>query len=653
MTGLPTGTVTLLFSDMEGSTRLLTRLGDQYLVALDAQRAILRKAWSEFGGVELGTEGDSFYVVFAIADDAVRAVAHAQRELAGFAWPGGQPVRVRMGLHSGAPIPHDGAYVGIDVHRAARIAGSAHGGQIVVSAATAALVSDALADGLSLRDLGDHRFKDLDRPERVFQLEVEGLDQTFPPLRSVGMSSTLPPIDAALLGREAELVRAFGSIREGRTRLLTLTGPGGTGKTSLAVALARSLVDFSLAVCTSCRSRLSSTSPDMWGSIADVLGLAEGRDESDVTRFSPAASSAYADRQSGADRRRAKVAHRRSSARRAIVVVLATSRRPLHLTAEQEFPFRRSGCPRTEPGRRRPDTPRPRSYSSRQARRVRPGFELDTDNAADIAAICQRLDGVPLAIELAAARSKFLTPARACCLDSAPPRPVDGGARPADRHQTLRDTIEWSYQPAHPRAAALLRRLGVFVGGPTWTPSLPSAATCDDLLIRSTSSADIVDASLAQVVDADDDEPRITMLETIRTFAAEMLDSSAVRRGHSGRGTLRTSRMWSPDAVRATCIGKIIWRRGRSSKPSSRTLWRHSSGRLAEGQGETLERTRQGLRMVARIGSIWGSGGRVDDAMHWLRRAVERGGGMVDADLAVCTATLANYMRFRGEQSRP
>ena len=138
--GLPTGTVTLLFSDMEGSTKLLTRLGDRYVDALDAQRAILRKVWTDWQGTELGTEGDSFFVVFATARDAIGAVAQAQRELAGFAWPGGESVRVRMGLHTGAPIPHDGAYVGIDVHRAARISAVAHGGQIVLSSATASLV---------------------------------------------------------------------------------------------------------------------------------------------------------------------------------------------------------------------------------------------------------------------------------------------------------------------------------------------------------------------------------------------------------------------------------------------------------------------------------------------------------------------------------
>ena len=244
VSALPSGTVTLLFSDMEGSTMLLNRLGDRYVDALDAQRRILRAVWAECDGIELGTEGDSFYVVFAAADHAVRAVV-ARAARPGRAHRGRTtcPFRVRMGLHTGAPLPHDGAYVGIDVHRAARIAASAHGGQIVCSDATAALVADRLPDGVTLRDLGEHRFKDLERPEHVFQLEVAGLDQTFPPLRSLGTSTNLPLADAALLGRDDELEQLSGWIRGGRTRLLTLTGPGGTGKTTLAVELARSLVD--------------------------------------------------------------------------------------------------------------------------------------------------------------------------------------------------------------------------------------------------------------------------------------------------------------------------------------------------------------------------------------------------------------------------
>lgn len=202
VSGLPSGTVSLLFSDIEGSTGLLSRLGPMYADALDGQRRILRQVWAEHGGVELGTEGDSFYVVFATAPDAVAAAVRAQRELARFDWPAGERVRVRIGIHTGNPTPHDGAYVGMDVHRAARIAGAAHGGQVVVSAATAELVASALPASARLRDLGSHQLKDIAQPERLFQAEVDGLVSEFAPLRTLGTSSSLPRPATPLVRRD-------------------------------------------------------------------------------------------------------------------------------------------------------------------------------------------------------------------------------------------------------------------------------------------------------------------------------------------------------------------------------------------------------------------------------------------------------------------
>jgi class 3 adenylate cyclase len=166
MGNLPSGTVTLLFSDIEGSTVLLTRLGDAYTAVLDGQRRVLRRAWAEHGGTEMGTEGDSFFVVFPTAEGAVSAAAQAQRELTQHPWSSGEPVRVRIGIHTGTPMLHDGGYVGMDVHRAARIAGAAHGGQVVVSSVTAELVAAILPDGVGLRDLGCHRLKDIVEDER-------------------------------------------------------------------------------------------------------------------------------------------------------------------------------------------------------------------------------------------------------------------------------------------------------------------------------------------------------------------------------------------------------------------------------------------------------------------------------------------------------
>ncbi len=243
MTDLPSGTVSLLFSDIEGSTALLSRLGPAYAQALDAQRQVLRKAWVAYGGTELGTEGDSFFVVFPTAAGAVAAATQAQRQLADYPWPSGEKVRVRMGVHTGNPSPHDGGYVGMDVHRAARIAGAAHGGQVVVSAATAELVRGCLPDQAHLRDLGSHQLKDIAVPEHLFQLTVGGLQSEFAQLKTLGTAASLPRPATPLVGRGWELVELTELFGSPDVRLVTLTGPGGSGKTRLAIALAQQLTE--------------------------------------------------------------------------------------------------------------------------------------------------------------------------------------------------------------------------------------------------------------------------------------------------------------------------------------------------------------------------------------------------------------------------
>ncbi len=282
MTGFPSGTVTMLFSDIEGSTVLLSRLGDRYAEALDDQRSLLREAWRRGGGHEMGTEGDSFFVVFERARAAAAAAMEAQRSLSSHDWPGGERVRVRMGLHTGEPVAHGDGYVGIDVHRAARVAGVAHGGQVVLTDATGRLVAGALPEGARLDDLGQHRLKDLVVPEHLYQLTIDGLDADFPPVRSLGTSSGLPPQLTPLVGRENLLARVVKLVAAPDCRLTTLTGPGGSGKTRLSVAAAGAVGDafadgvhfVSLSGATSAES--------MWSSLAEVLlppGVARSRDQ--------------------------------------------------------------------------------------------------------------------------------------------------------------------------------------------------------------------------------------------------------------------------------------------------------------------------------------------------------------------------------------
>jgi class 3 adenylate cyclase len=236
----PTGIVTFLFTDIEGSTRLLQRLGDDYRALLADHHRLIREAVRSCAGVEVKTEGDAFFVVFRAASDAIRAAVAAQRALAAHAWPQGVTTSVRMGIHTGeAGIVAD-EYVGLDIHRAARIAAAAHGGQVLVSEAVRELTAGTLPDGVSLRDLGEHRLKDLDRAEHLHQLVIEGLRADFPPIRSQTARFELLPADVStFVGRESEVEQARSLL--GTTRLLTLTGPGGTGKTRLALATARSL----------------------------------------------------------------------------------------------------------------------------------------------------------------------------------------------------------------------------------------------------------------------------------------------------------------------------------------------------------------------------------------------------------------------------
>jgi len=244
MPDLPTGTVTFLFSDLEGSTRLLQQLGDRYADVLAAHRSLLRAAFQGWGGYEIDTAGDGFFVAFGRATQAMAAAMAAQRAITVHLWPEGAQVRVRMGLHAGEPTLAAGGYIGLDVHRAARICAAGHGGQILLSETTRALVEYDLPEEVSLRDLGEHRLKDLQRPEHLFQLVLPDMPAEFPPLKTLdSRPHNLPVQPTPLIGREREGARVCGLLRREDVRLLTLTGPGGTGKTRLGLQMTSDLLD--------------------------------------------------------------------------------------------------------------------------------------------------------------------------------------------------------------------------------------------------------------------------------------------------------------------------------------------------------------------------------------------------------------------------
>jgi predicted ATPase len=471
MPELPSGTVTFLFSDIEGSTNLLHELGENYADALAAHRDVFRTKFAEHDGVEVDTQGDAFFAAFARASDAVGAAAAIQRELA----PG--PIRVRMGLHTGEPQVTDEGYVGLDVHRGARVCSAGHGGQVLLSQTTRDLV-DA-----QVTDLGEHRLKDLLEPQRLFQLGSE----EFAPLKTLDWTN-LPVQSTPLIGREQELAEASALLSE--KRLVTVVGPPGAGKTRLALQLAAEAADEFEHVWWVGLQEIDATDlveptiAQAVGAKTDLAGYLRDRNAlllldnvEQLLDYAP---------------RLAELLGGSSGLK-----VLATSREPLRLTLEQQYPVPPL-----------PDNDAAALFAER-ARAVRPDFAA---NGA-VAEICRRLDGLPLAIELAAALVKLLPPDALLARLEQRLALLTGGARDLpERQKTLRATIEWSYELLDAREQELLARLSVFAGG--W--SLEAAeAVCDADL---ETLASLVDKSLVREFDG-----RFSMLETIREYGLERL----------------------------------------------------------------------------------------------------------------------------------
>jgi predicted ATPase/class 3 adenylate cyclase len=474
---LPSGTVTFLFTDVEGSTRLLHELGAElYAEALADHRRVVREAFAAEGGVEVDTQGDAFFVAFPTAPGALAA---AQTMLAGLE---PAPIRVRMGVHTGTPFLAEEGYVGPDVNRAARIAAAGHGGQVLVSASTAALVG---VDGL--RDLGEHRLKDLSAPVRIYQLG----DGDFPRLATLHQTN-LPIPATPFLGRERELGEVVGLVSQDDSRLLTLTGPGGTGKTRLALQAAGASAErYPHGVFWVPLSPLRD--PELvLHSASKALGAKNGLAEHisdkrllllfDNFEHLLGAASGLAELLSSCPN----------------LELLVTSREPLHVSGEQEYavpPFVHEEAV---------------SFFAARARAVDSSFEI----GEAVSEICRRLDELPLALELAAVRVKALTPARILeRLEQRLPL-LTGGTRDApDRQRTLRATIEWSYDLLSDEEQRLFARLAVFRGG----CALEAAEAICEAELDTLQS--LVDKSLVRF-----SNERYWMLETIREYAAERLE---------------------------------------------------------------------------------------------------------------------------------
>jgi predicted ATPase/class 3 adenylate cyclase len=526
MRELPTGTVTFLFSDIEGSTRLLQEHPNSYADLLERHRELLRAAFRS-GGYEVGTEGDSFFVAFPTAFGAVTAAVAGQRALDAEPWGDGAQVRVRMGLVTGDAEIRDGSYIGLAVHRAARLSAAAHGGQVLVSGETTALLDSDGHPGVTFLDLGEHRLKDIDEPERILQLVVDDLGQEFPPPRTLSVAATdLPEQLTTFLGREEEIASVVELVDS--ARLVTLTGPGGAGKTRLSIEVARRMIgrfrdgisfiplapirEVELVVPT-IAARLGMTDRGGREPMRRLLEhLADRRLLLLLDNFEhvTAAAPEIGELLGGAPGLR----------------VLVTSRAPLQIYGEHQYPVPPLPLPpatgrTTEPlALARYDAI---SLFVERAVAVAPDFRLSVENAAAVAEICQRLDGLPLAIELAAARMKVLS-AQAIVDRLADRLSLRGAGNLPERQQTLRATVGWSYDLLDPPARELFDGMSLFVGG----VDLLAA----EVVLGGDASNDVVDR-LTTLVDASlvghsalEREPRFSMLETIRTFAAERLAAS-------------------------------------------------------------------------------------------------------------------------------
>jgi predicted ATPase/class 3 adenylate cyclase len=619
---LPTGTVSLLCTDIEGSTRLIHTLGERYAEALAEHRRLLRTAFTEHRGCEVDTQGDAFFYAFPRAHDAVAGAVAAQRALAAHVWPAGLPLRVRIGIHTGEPTATREGYVGIDVHRAARVMSAGHGGQVLLTQSTRDLLPEELSDAVSLRDLGEHRLKDLTHPQRLYQLLIPGLENDFPALRTLEFRPTNLPIQPTpLIGRELQVTDAVTLVRREDVRLVTLTGAGGTGKTRLSLQVAAELVaDFEdgvffvdLAAITDPHLLIPTVAQTL--SVREQPGQSLSETLSDYLRdkhlllvldnfeqlldAGPAVSALLV----GAPNLKA----------------LVTSRAPLHLAGEHEYSVPPLAVPDL-------DTSEPpatlAAYEAVQlfldrAQAVKPEFELTSENAPAVAEICARLDGLPLAIELGAARVRILSPQALLGRLSQRLALLTGGARDAPaRQRTLRDTIEWSYCLLNASEQRLFARLSVFLGGRTIDAA---EAVCDPTAELGAAVFDgvasLVEKSLLRQDEGSAGEPRFLMLETIREYALDRLERNGeeelLRQRHA-HYFVALAEEAEPEILGAD---QILWlERIEAERDNFRAALGWSLGR---GDTEVA------LRLIGSLRRAWVARGYLSETRRWLEAAFE------------------------------
>jgi len=539
MPDLPTGTVTFLFTDLEGSTRLWEEQPEAMRAALARHDEILRNAVESHGGHVVKTTGDGLHAAFATAHDAVLAGVDAQGGLAGETWALPAPLLVRMGIHTGEADLRGGDYYGTAVNRAARVSAAAHGGQIVVSHATEEVARDHLGN-LDLVDLGEHRLRDLARAERIFQVGAPGLETDFPPLRSLeAFPSNLPPQLTSFVGRDDEIALLAKTL--GEVRLVTLVGVGGVGKTRLATQVAAEVLPRFPDGAWLCELAAASDPDAMIQVVAATLGV---HPHPNMTLEGSIVDYLRAKRLllvlDNCEHLLEAAGDLAEGILRACpdVRLLATSREGLAVLGEQVWPLRSLRSPASGSADDVAISTAGRLFTER-AQGAAPGFRIDASNASAVAEICRRLDGIPLAIELAAARVTAMSPTEIANLLDERFRLLTGGRRTAvERHQTLRATVDWSYSLLEPDERLVFERLGVFSGD--FDGAAASAVVTGDGL----ETWDVVDAlaslvakSMINAEKTTEDTTRFSMLETLRQYAREQLDESGAadewRRRHA------------------------------------------------------------------------------------------------------------------------
>jgi predicted ATPase len=619
--------------------------------ALARHDEILRRVSEEHDGHVFKTVGDAFCCAFSTATDALEAALEAQRALLSSEWKERGPLKVRMALHTGAAEERDGDYFGPPVNRVARLLSAAHGGQVLLSLPAQELVRDQLPPGTGISDLGEHRLKDLFRPERVFQLSAPELPVEFPPLRTLdAYRNNLPLQPTPLVGREKEVSEVCDLLRSDETRLLTLTGPGGSGKTRVALQTAADLLDdfpdgtYFVPLATLTEAEL------LIPAVAETLGVKEtgeqplGETIKDylsqrrllllLDNFEQVLEAALA------------VTELLSAA--AGLKVLATSRAPLGLYGEHEFPV----PPLTLPDLKRPPPlERLTQYEAvglfvQRARAIKPDFSITNESAPAVAEICVRLDGLPLAIELAAARIKMLPPKAMLQRLGSRLKLLTGGARDLpERQRTLRDTIEWSHALLEEGEQQLFGRLAVFSGGRTLEAI---EAICDaegDLpvdVFEGVSS--LLDKSLLRQEEGPNGEPRFVMLETVHEYAREKLEergeAEQIKRAHA-QYFLTLAEEANPELKGAN---QLEW--------LERLDAEHDNMRAALSWALERKEAEVALRLGGALWWFWSVRGYYGEGRSWLEEALAMDGRGSPEVRAMALAGAGMLARQRGDLQR-